>query len=259
MPRRIGGCTRMGIIAGGLLALFTWMDDHAWAGPHAGTPDPSSRMLTFDGIANLELQPVEECSSLFPAIMADLTGPTTIEVMPERVKKVREAAIRSMNLAGGGGTSDPAGSFFDISIMLDPTRDSFWQVRIPEPGPSESFFDVFFILDLPDPNGNMLMLRSKVPVHLMAMTGRPPNPNQESFPLLEARFESNQPVDFFRLTQGNAYPPNPCMKLKQMSFVPVNPSAAIIKRELIQIEKKLDQLLRSSNPPGLPPTDGQNN
>lgn len=255
MPRRIGGCTRMGIIAGGLLALFTWMGDHAWA-VGGGTPDPSSRMLTFDGIASLTLEPLSGCPNL-PAVQADLTGSMTMEVKSDRVQKVREAAIRSLNLAGGGGTPDPAGSFFDISIMLDPTRDSVGTIN---PGPpADSFFDVFFILDLPDPSGNMLMLHSDVPVHLMAMTGRPPNPNQESFPFLEARFESNQPVVFFLPPPGNGYPPNPCMELKAMSFVPVNPSSAIIKRELIQIEKKLDQLLRSSNPPGSPPTDGQTN
>jgi hypothetical protein len=215
-------------------------------------------MLTFDGIASLQLQPLEGCPNL-PAVQADLTGPTTIQVMPERVKKVREAAIRSMHLVGGG-SPDPSESFFDISIMLDQTRES---VVGQNPGPPNSFFDVFLILDLPDPanpSGPMLMLRSEAPVHLMATNGFPPNMNKGQFPLLETRFESNQPVVFFLPTPGPPeFPPNPCMELKQMSFVPVNPSSAIIKRELIQIEKTLDRLLRLRNPTVPPPTDGQTN
>ncbi len=37
------------------------------------------------------------------------------------------------------------------------------------------------------------------------------------------------------------------MELRRMTCVPVNPSAAIIKRELIQIEKKLDRLRGGSD------------
>jgi hypothetical protein len=218
------------------------------AGAAGGNPDPSDR-LRFDAIAGLMLQPLEACPNLGSApIMADLTGPT--EIKPARPGKggTIPVEILSLNLSGGG-SPNPSGrvadSFFDVFVMLHPTRMSWGQINY------ESFFDVFFELEITDPHGVRHMLRSVTPVRLMGINMSVPGPSMLA--LIETRFESNQAVSFFLPSPGTQVPSNPCVELKQMSYVPVNPSAAIIKRELIQIEKKLDRLLKLNEPTTPPP------
>ena len=50
-------------------------------------------------------------------------------------------------------------------------------------------------------------------------------------------------------TDAEPPPTSACVELTHMTYVPVNPSAAIVKRELIQLEKKLDHLLKLNMPP----------
>jgi hypothetical protein len=197
--------------------------------------------------------------------MADLTGPTEIKfaspklASPKLMRGAIPFEILSLKLAGGGTALVADGSvrFLDVFAMLDPTRMSVGQIIGPMENPlvQDSFFDVFFVLDITDFNGNMLMLRSDGSVRFMALAGIL-DPN-DRFGLLETRFKSGQPVVFFLPSPGSQLPPSPCLELKQMSYVPVNPSAAIIKRELIQIEKKLDRLLKLNEPTVPPiPCDG---
>jgi hypothetical protein len=222
----------------------------------SGNPDPSDR---FDAIASMMLQPVGACQSNlgpFP-IMADLTGLTAIKFATPKLASPKllsgriPVEILSLNLIGGG-TPDPSDSFFDVFARLNPTRMSGGQIG------QDSFFDVFFDLEITDPNGVMLTLRSVDPVHLMGMINEVFGPmDMPGSGLLETRFNSGQPVLFFLPSQDSQTPPSPCVELTRTSYVPVNPSAAIIKRELIQIEKKLDRLLKLNEPTVPPiPCDG---
>lgn len=220
----------------------------AWAA--GGQPDPSGR---FDAIASMMLQPVATCQSNlgpFP-IMADLTGRTAIKLgQPGRGGSI-PVEILSLNLIGGGNP-DPGQSFFDVFAMLIPTSMSVGQLMGPG-NKTDSFFDVFFELQITDFSGSMLTLRSVDPVHLMGMINGVFGPmDTPGSGLLETRFNSGQPVRFFLPSQDSQTLPSPCVELTRMSYVPVNPSAAIIKRELIQIEKKLDRLLKL-NEPTVPP------
>jgi len=225
----------------------------AWAA--GGQPDPSNR---FDSIASMMLQPVGACQSNlgpFP-IMADLTGLTAIKLgQPGRGGSI-PVEILSLNLIGGG-SPDPSNSFFDVFARLNPASMSVGQIMGPQ-NKTDSFFDVFFDLEITDPNGVMLTLRSVDPVHLMGMINGVFGPmDMPGSGLLETRFESGQAVIFVLPSPGTEVPPSPCVELKQMTYVPVNPSAAIIKRELIQIEKKLDRLLKLNEPTVPPiPCDG---
>jgi hypothetical protein len=148
--------------------------------------------------------------------------------------------IREFNLIGGGSPdpSESVQSFFDIVVQLDTSQLSMGQITdlSDPPGIADSFFDIFIELQLPALGGET-WFHADTSVHLVA---------QPAFsPFLERRFVSDGSVHFS--PEGNSVLCG--IDLTQMTYVPVSPSAAIIKRELIQLEKKLDHLLTRIPPP----------
>ncbi len=213
-----------------------------------GQPDPSDRrMANFDAIASLRLQAVGACSGV-TGIMIDLIGPTEVKLS----RRVRGGAIPAeivlLKLTGGRTALVADGSVrFLVSVVLDPNRMSVGQIIEPEDRPAESFFDVFFDLKMMDTSGGIQTLSSRDPVRLRGIL-------IGLLPPFDTRFESNQAVTFF-LPPVGSLPPNPCLELQHMTFVPANASDAIIKRELIQIEEKLDRLLNQNEPTPPPQSD----
>jgi len=150
-----------------------------------------------------------------------------------------ETEMLQLELRGGG--SDQLDNFFDVFVTLNPTTLTKGQITGSADNffPAKSFFDVFFEISLgvnggqPSPPAHNLD-----PVHMQATIS--------SIPPVEVAYvpKLSTPVQLF--VDGNQ---TPVACLVHAQHVPAEPSHVKIKREMIDLERKLDRILRAGRIP----------
>ena len=163
-------------------------------------------------------------------IRADLVGHTVIKLGDRE----REAGGRitvlteivSMGLHGSHARLGP------IIIRENPNEPSLGKLVGLRPNslfPADSFFDVFFVVELPQLG---VRLRNNVPGHGKARISK--------WPPLEVAYLGQMPSPLPLVGGGGVVR----AAVIGVRHILVQPSHAIIKRELLQIEAKLNRLLR---------------
>lgn len=219
-------------------ALAMWATAGAQSsGPSPATPIPPAGTDTFDSIAEVVIEPLKPSGIADPDAdlhTADLVGPTIVQRgNPQNLPGGRyqiPTELLSLDLQGFNS------NIGDVFIHLNPKLPSRGHIagRRRMPFPAESFFDVFVEIDLPR-LPQLGPLHNEQPVRLEAVINAippiekayVPPANAQPVPLLN---QKGQPVGLL---------------LRHVQHVPCEPSHRKIKRELILIEKKLDQLLQN--------------
>jgi len=182
---------------------------------------------------------------LLGQIDVDMTGPTMIQRGPRAPGTgIIETEMIQLSLVGGGDLPhNPAAGFFDVFVELDPSRRSMGQIRPLAPGgrcPCASFFEV-----------NVMITASRDGQPLLRAT------NPAGQPLrVEATIDEIPPIDPkdpYKHVGGRKALVDPATQqqvaaLIAAQHIPVLPSHAKIKRELIRIERKLAKILQKLGP-----------